>query len=113
MCYNPKLDLVNINAYIKFGEILSICSGYEIMRPYLWSRAIPLKTMCNNPNLDLININAYTNSREILSICFGNEIMKDRQTDGQLKSSIAPLFQSVKHEIQNCKFILTCPRTSK
>ena len=20
MCYNPKLDLVNINAYIKFGE---------------------------------------------------------------------------------------------
>ena len=22
----PKLDLVNINAYIKFGEILSICS---------------------------------------------------------------------------------------
>ena len=26
MCDNPKLDLVNINAYIKFGEILSICS---------------------------------------------------------------------------------------
>ena len=26
MCYNPKLDLVNINAYIKFGEILSNCS---------------------------------------------------------------------------------------
>ena len=25
-CNNPKLDLVNINAYIKFGEILSICS---------------------------------------------------------------------------------------
>ena len=23
---NPKLDPVNINAYIKFGEILSICS---------------------------------------------------------------------------------------
>ena len=23
---NLKLDLVNINAYIKFGEILSICS---------------------------------------------------------------------------------------
>ena len=23
---NPKLDLVNMNAYIKFGEILSICS---------------------------------------------------------------------------------------
>ena len=23
---NPKLDLVNMNAYIKFGEIMSICS---------------------------------------------------------------------------------------
>ena len=23
MCNNPKLDLVNMNAYIKFGEILS------------------------------------------------------------------------------------------
>ena len=23
---NPNLDLVNINAYKKFGEILSICS---------------------------------------------------------------------------------------
>ena len=26
MCNNPKLDIVNSNAYIKFGEILSICS---------------------------------------------------------------------------------------
>ena len=26
MCNNPKLDLVNMNAYIKLGEILSICS---------------------------------------------------------------------------------------
>ena len=25
MCNNPKLDLVNMNAYIKFGENLSIC----------------------------------------------------------------------------------------
>ena len=25
-CNNPKLDLVNINAYIKFGKILSNCS---------------------------------------------------------------------------------------
>ena len=24
MCNNPKLDLVNMNAYIEFGEILSI-----------------------------------------------------------------------------------------
>ena len=26
MCNNPKPDHVNMNAYIKFGEILSICS---------------------------------------------------------------------------------------
>ena len=26
MCNNPNVDLVNINAYIKFGEIMSICS---------------------------------------------------------------------------------------
>ena len=25
-CNNPKLDLVNMNTYIKFGEILSFCS---------------------------------------------------------------------------------------
>ena len=25
-CNNPKLNFVNMNAYIKFGEILSICS---------------------------------------------------------------------------------------
>ena len=25
ICNNPKLDFVNINAHIKFGEILSIC----------------------------------------------------------------------------------------
>ena len=26
MCNNPNLDLVSINAYSKFGQILSICS---------------------------------------------------------------------------------------
>ena len=26
MCNDPRLDFVNINAYIEFGEILSICS---------------------------------------------------------------------------------------
>ena len=26
MCINTMLDHVNVNAYIKFGEILSICS---------------------------------------------------------------------------------------
>ena len=32
MCNIPKLDLVNMNTYIKFGVILSFCSQYiEIM----------------------------------------------------------------------------------
>ena len=26
MCYNPNLDVVNINAYAKIGQIPSICS---------------------------------------------------------------------------------------
>ena len=26
MCNNPNLDVGNMNAYIKFGETLSICS---------------------------------------------------------------------------------------
>ena len=41
MCYNPKVDLVNMNAYIKFGEILSICSqDIEQKRKKSKSRAI-------------------------------------------------------------------------
>ena len=47
MCNNPKLDLVNVNAYIKFGEILSffikILSVNEIQHK---SSAIPLVQMC-------------------------------------------------------------------
>ena len=30
---NPKLDLVNMNAYIKFGEIMSICSQDTEKKP--------------------------------------------------------------------------------
>ena len=26
MCSNPNVDLVNMNAYIKFGDLMSICS---------------------------------------------------------------------------------------
>ena len=26
ICNNPKVDIINMNAYIKFAEILSICS---------------------------------------------------------------------------------------
>ena len=44
MCNNPDLDLVNMNVYIKFCEILSICSqdierkqNFEVNQgPQLW-----------------------------------------------------------------------------
>ena len=26
MCNNPNVDLVNMNAYLKFGELMTICS---------------------------------------------------------------------------------------
>ena len=44
MCNNPKLDHVNMNAYIKFGEILSI-RPQDIERK---SRAITMVQMCEN-----------------------------------------------------------------
>ena len=74
-CNNPRLDLVNMNAYIQFGEILSICSQ-DIERtqnfglnqgPQLWYKCA--KIMCNNPKLDLVNMNANIKFGEILSIC--------------------------------------------
>ena len=44
MCNNPNVDLVNMNAYIKFGEILSFCSqDIEQKRNFgIASRAITL-----------------------------------------------------------------------
>ena len=63
-----------MNANIKFGEFLSICS-HDIERKqnfgYLKSHnsGTNLRKMtCNNPKLDLANINAYINLGEILSI---------------------------------------------
>ena len=48
MCNNPKLDHVSMNAYLKIGEILSICSQ-DIERkrnfgvnqwPLLWYKCV-------------------------------------------------------------------------
>ena len=70
---DPNLDLANINAYIKCGEILSVCSqDIELYRILAKSSAIPGKNLAKmtsiNPNLDLANINAYTKLGKILSI---------------------------------------------
>ena len=92
-CNNPKLDLVNMNAYIKFGEILSICSqhieqkhNFGIIKghnsvtklqkqnsdinqgSYLCYKSLRKKTG-NNPNQDIVNMKVYIKFGEILSIC--------------------------------------------
>ena len=66
MCDNPKLDLVNMNAYIKFGENISVSSqnmsGNEIIggtKGHINSGTDVWKMGCNNPKLDLVIINAY------------------------------------------------------
>ena len=74
MCNNPKINLVNMNAYIKFGEILSICSqvlnGNDILaliKDHNTGTNVQ-KMMCNNPKLDLVNMNAYIKLGENESI---------------------------------------------
>ena len=63
-----------MNAYIKFGEMMSICS-----QDIEWKRNFSVnqgpysdtgvgKMTCNNIELDLVNINAYIKFGEILSI---------------------------------------------
>ena len=85
---NPTLGLVNMNAYIKVGEILSIC--YQDIERKLNSnvnqKAITLLQICNkmmrnNPyiHVDLVNMNAYIKFGEILSIC--SHIEQKRNTD--------------------------------
>ena len=72
---NPNLDLVNINAYIKFGEfcqfVLKTLSGNVILAYIncLKSGTNVCKMLRNNPKLDLVNINAYIKSGGSLSIC--------------------------------------------
>ena len=71
---NPKLDLVYINAYTKFDQILPldlrILSRNKILILIKRQNCYNLQKMtANNPNLNLVNINAYTKFGKILSIC--------------------------------------------
>ena len=67
-CDNRNVDLVNMNAYIRFGEILSINgSSQDIERKQNFginkghnSGTNSRKMTCNNPKLDHVNINAHT-----------------------------------------------------
>ena len=75
MCYNPKLDLVNMNPYIKFGEnyihlFPRNCAKTNFgvnQGPLLWYKCAKMK--CNNSKLDLVNVKAYMKFGEILFIC--------------------------------------------
>ena len=78
MCNNPNIDLVNTNAYIKFGEILSICSqDIERTRNLAEikghnSGTNMRKKKCDNPNVGLAKMNAYIKFGEILQIVSQN-----------------------------------------
>ena len=66
-----------MNAYTKFGKILSIKSqdkilnGIEILAFIKGNNtgSSVRKMICNNPKVDIINMNAYIKFDEILSIC--------------------------------------------
>ena len=64
MCNNPKLDLVNMNRYIKFGENMSSSSQdnewkqtFSKIKGHNSGKNLQ-KMMCNNSKLDLAKMNA-------------------------------------------------------
>ena len=71
---NPYLDIANMNAHIKFSEILYICSQDIEPNKILISikghnSVTNLRKMTgSNSKLDLVNINAHTKVGQILSI---------------------------------------------
>ena len=83
---SSNLDLVNMNAYIKFGEFLSICTqDIEHKQNFCYikghnSGTNLRKITCNNPKLDLVNMNAYIKFGEILSI--GSQDIEGKQNFG-------------------------------
>ena len=67
-----------MNAYIKFGEILSICSqdierkqNLDVNQGHNSGTNVE-KMTCNNPKLDLVNVKAYIKFGENMSICSQN-----------------------------------------
>ena len=71
---NPKLDLVNVDAHKKIGQILSICSqgikgkqNSDINQGSKLSKILR-KMTGNNPKLGLVNVVVHTKNGQILSI---------------------------------------------
>ena len=95
MCNNLDIDLVNITAYIKFGELLSICSQYIERKKMALinghNSVINLQKITGNiPNQDFVNINAHIKLGEISSIC-SQDIERNRTSD----ISQGPYYNSV------------------
>ena len=73
---NPKLDLVNVDAHKKIGQILSIFSqGIERKQysdtnqgPKFCEKMMGNNPMSNNPKLDLVSVVVHTKYGQILSI---------------------------------------------
>ena len=65
-CIDPKLDLVNINAYIKIGKNMSSSpqdverKRYFVVKKGYNSGSNMAKLMCSNPKLIHVNINVHT-----------------------------------------------------
>ena len=71
----PKLDLVNVDVYTKFGQTLSIrsqdiLSGNKILMSIKGRNSIQIlqKMTGNNPKLDVVNVDVNTKFGQILSI---------------------------------------------
>ena len=69
MCNNPNLNVFNINAYAKFGQIPSTISQ-DIERKWNSDVNQGRKLTHKNPNLGLVKINAYAKFGQIPSICY-------------------------------------------
>ena len=86
---NFNINLVNINAYIKFGESLSIFSqDIEPKQSFFYTKGHKSgtnlrKMMSNNPKLEIANMNAYIQFGEILSI--GSQDIERKQNYGIYK----------------------------
>ena len=68
---NSHLDLVNMNAYIKFGEICQFVQDIKQKRNLAYikghkSGTNVRKMTCYSPKLDLVNMNAYKKNQIIL-----------------------------------------------
>ena len=86
---NPKSDLLNVNAYSKFGEnALLFTRGYspETKKWACLGQITPVKNRrnlpINNPKPDLHNINAHTKFGEN-PLTFTQVIIRKRTTDGR------------------------------